>query len=191
MQLVEPITDVKKLQEMALYLYNKNKRDYIMFEMGINLGLRVSDYLGKTVGFFREACNKGYIELKQQKTKKPVRVYISEQLKKIMLEYMEDKADHNYMFTSQKASQGEQPIGREQSWRILNKAADAVGITENIGCHSMRKTFGYWHYQRNHDIRLLMEIFNHSSEEVTLRYIGITNEEMKKSMNSMDLGILF
>lgn len=191
MQLVEPITDIKKLQAMALYLYIKNKRDYIMFEMGINLGLRVSDYLGKTVGFFRDACNKGFIELKQQKTKKPVRVYISKQLNDIMLDYIKDKSDNEYMFTSQKSNMGQQPIRREQSWRILNQAAEAVGITENIGCHSMRKTFGYWHYQRNHDVRLLMEIFNHSSEEVTLRYIGITNEEMKKSMDSMNLGILF
>ena len=42
----------------------------------------------------------------------------------------------------------------------------------------------------NKDIRMLMMIFNHSEEAVTLRYIGVTEEEKKESMKSMGLGII-
>jgi len=60
---------------------------------------------------------------------------------------------------------------------------------EPIGTHSMRKTFGYWHYQKNQDVRMLMEIFGHSTEEITLRYIGVTNEAKKESARGMNLGL--
>ena len=97
--------------------------------------------------------------------------------------YIKDKDDNEWMFPSRKTLNGEQiSITRQQVTRILDEAAREVGIKENIGAHSMRKTFGYWHYKYNNDIRMLMEIFNHSSEAVTLRYIGVSNEEKKKSM---------
>ena len=48
----------------------------------------------------------------------------------------------------------------------------------------MRKTFGYHHYQQNHDVALLQKIFNHSSPAITLRYIGIAQEEINKSYNN-------
>ena len=41
---VEPIMDRKKLDAMADYLYNKSIRDYVLFELGINLGIRVTDF---------------------------------------------------------------------------------------------------------------------------------------------------
>ena len=100
--------------------------------------------------------------------------------------YIADREDDEYMFASRK---GGTPIKRQTVWQILNDAAAEAGVQENIGAHSMRKTFGYWHYQQNHDVRLLMEIFQHSSEEVTLRYIGINAEKMKNSMRNMNLGI--
>lgn len=189
MQLVDPITDKKKLQELSKYLYERNIRDYIMFAVGINLGLRISDYLTKDVAFFRTACIRGYVELKQRKTKKLARVYISPKLKEVIEQFIDDKNDEEFMFTSRVGS-GSKCITRQRAYDIINGAAKDVNITDKIGCHSMRKTFGYWHYHKNRNIRQLMEIFNHSSEDITKRYIGITHEEMKKSMEFMDLGIL-
>lgn len=45
----------------------------------------------------------------------------------------------------------------------------------------MRKTFGYHHYKQFRDVALLQTIFNHSAPSITLRYIGITQEEINKS----------
>lgn len=201
---VQPITDYNKINEMAKRLRaskNQGERNYLMFIIGINTGLRISDYLNMRVGQFREICNRGYIILIPQKTDKrrideetgaivgsykKVRIDITDSVKQVILKYIQDKDDREFMFPSRK---GGKPISRQAAWNILDKAAKEVGITDNIGCHSLRKTFGYWHYQQNHDIRLLMDIFQHSSEAVTLKYIGVTDENMKKSMANMSLGI--
>jgi len=50
-----------------------------------------------------------------------------------------------------------------------------VGLDE-VGTHTMRKTFGYWHYKEFGDVADLQQLFNHSSQSVTLRYIGIAQE---------------
>lgn len=201
---VEPITDYNKINEMAKILRaskNQGERNYLMFIVGINTGLRISDYLEMSVGQFREICERGYIILIPKKTDKrkidaetgaiigsykKVRIDITDSVKKVIEDYIQDRDDREYMFPSRK---GGTPISRQAAWNILDKAAKQAGITENIGCHSLRKTFGYWHYQQNHDVRLLMNIFQHSSEEVTLRYIGITDENMKRSMANMSLGV--
>ena len=186
MELVYPITDRDKLNEMAKYLKSKSMRDYVMFEIGINLGIRVSDFSQQKVGFYREAAEKGYVYMTAQKQKKKVMVAMSKELQLLINNYIKDKSDDQWMFESRKAGA---PLTRIQIYRILNDAAEHVGITDNIGCHSMRKTFGYWHYYYNKDIRLLMEIFNHSKEEVTLRYIGVTADQIKKSAEVMNLGL--
>ncbi|MDI6508921.1 tyrosine-type recombinase/integrase, partial [Bacillus wiedmannii] len=76
---------------------------------------------------------------------------------------------------------GDKPITKVQAYRILNNCADMVGL-ENIGTHSMRKTFGYHYYKKTKDVAYLMTIFNHASQEVTKRYIGITQDEIDASM---------
>ena len=45
----------------------------------------------------------------------------------------------------------------------------------------MRKTFGYHHYQKFKDVAMLQKIFNHSSPQITLRYIGIEQEQIEES----------
>lgn len=201
---VQPITDYNKINAMAKLLKsskNQGYRNYMLFIIGINTGLRISDLLTMQVGQFREICKRGYIIVIPQKTDKrridedtgaivgsykKVRIDITDNLKKAIEDYIQDRDDREYMFPSRK---GGTPISRQAAWNILDKAAKEVGITENIGCHSLRKTFGYWHYQQNHDVRLLMDIFQHSSEAVTLKYIGVTDENMRKSMANMSLGL--
>lgn len=189
MEFVYPITDRSKLDSMADCLYNKSLRDYVMFEIGINLGIRVTDFTQQKVGFYRNACNTGYIVMTPSKTSKynkKIQVFLSDELNELIQAYIKDMQDDEWMFPSRK---GGTPLTRQQIYRILNDAARSVGIVDNIGCHSMRKTFGYWHYKYNNNIRLLMDIFNHSSEDITLRYIGVTAEEKKNSMKNMNLGI--
>lgn len=51
----------------------------------------------------------------------------------------------------------------------------------------MRKTFGYFHYQQYHDIAMLQAILNHSSPSITLRYIGISQDEIDQSYSNFSL----
>jgi len=54
-----------------------------------------------------------------------------------------------------------------------------------ISPHSLRKTFGYFHYKTNKDIIILQKIFNHSHADITFRYIGVNSETIKKSINNL------
>ena len=62
-----------------------------------------------------------------------------------------------------------------------------VDITEGIGTHTMRKTFGYWFYKQTKDVAKLQSILNHSHPSITLTYIGITEEEIQDSLNDFVL----
>lgn len=82
------------------------------------------------------------------------------------------------------------PITRQQAYKLLNNAAEMIGLVEKdkkrtiisgeIGTHTLRKTFGYHAYENGSSLELLMDIFNHSSKSQTLRYIGITAEQKKE-----------
>jgi integrase len=56
-----------------------------------------------------------------------------------------------------------------------------------LGTHSMRKTRGYFLYQSTKDIGRVMKMLRHSSEGVTLRYIGITQDDVDKDFVSLEI----
>lgn len=51
----------------------------------------------------------------------------------------------------------------------------------------LRKTFGYHYYKQTGDIAFLMIWFNHSSVEVTKRYIGIDLDERAKKIRKFEI----
>lgn len=55
----------------------------------------------------------------------------------------------------------------------MAKTGDLLGI-DYLGTHTMRKTGAYRVYtQTKYNIGLVMRLLNHSSEEMTLRYLGL------------------
>lgn len=76
---------------------------------------------------------------------------------------------------------------RTQCYRIINAACKKAGIEYRVGTHTLRKTFGYHHYQKFKDVAVLQKIFNHYSPQVTLRYIGIDHDIIDESYNNFIL----
>ena len=80
-------------------------------------------------------------------------------------------------------------------WDIIDKVAKEAGISQNIGSHSLRKTFGYWIWHESEDknkaLVILMKIFNHSDTATTAKYIGITDDEFQDTYDSIDIGFEF
>nr|WP_244917169.1 tyrosine-type recombinase/integrase [Paenibacillus castaneae] len=74
-----------------------------------------------------------------------------------------------------------------QAWNIISAVAREVGIQDSIGTHTMRKTFGYHFYQKYKDLALLQQILGHSSQSVTMRYIGLTDDMIDQSMRNFAL----
>lgn len=178
--LVEPIRDKDKIRKVEDYLSQKGLRNKVLFCLGINSGLRVSDILSLNVEDVRK---KTHIELCVRKTGKIKKFPINKKLEKLLKRYIRGKSDKAPLFESQKCNR----LDRSQVYRFLNEACVAVGIDANIGTHTMRKTFGYHHYKQFKDVAMLQMIFNHSSPSITLRYIGIDQDEIDKSYKAFEL----
>ena len=170
---VEPIRCKGQISKIKTYLKNKNLRDYLLFVLGINSGLRISDLLLLTVDDVKE---KDRIQLREKKTGKNKDFPLSDTCKKAIKEYLDTiQISNGCLFKSKK---GDNPITRIQAYRIINQAARTIGITEAIGTHTLRKTFGYWAYKKGVDITKIQKLLNHSAPSVTLAYIGITKDEL-------------
>jgi len=172
MEIVQPIRDKEKIEDMKRELLKSGYKNYLMFVIGINTSLRIGDILELKVKDLRD---KTHIKIIEQKTDKIKRFLINSSLKNVTNKFIKGMREEEYLFQSRKGEN--KPISRVQAYRILNSAGSKVGL-KKIGTHTLRKTFGYWHYKQNNDVALLQEIFNHSAPSVTLRYIGI-NEDIK------------
>lgn len=188
MEFVEPIRDRKKIQDMKKYLQG-NKRNLLFFTLGINSALRVSDLLElKFEDIIDEQLQPlDHIKLKETKTGKHNKIAISKGVKKAIVSYVQDfykSSLSDYVFYSRKG--GNKSIQRAMAWKIMKETAEAVGV-KDIGTHSLRKTWAYHSYKAGTDIVIIQDMLNHSSPAITLRYIGITQDEKDRAVLSLDL----
>jgi len=181
METVEPIRDKEKIELVKRILREHGSRDYLLFLMGINSGLRISDILKLKI---EDVKNKEYIEITEQKTGKFKKFPITNSFKNVLKEFIIGKNSDEWLFCSQR---GGKPITRIQAYRIITHACIKAEINTRIGTHTLRKTFGYHHYQQFKDVALLQSIFNHSAPVVTLRYIGINQDIIDSSLNAFCL----
>jgi integrase len=117
--------------------------------------------------------------IREKKTGKQKRIRIPSSLKRELKWYIKGKDDNKYLIKSRNGSN--KLIGRSIAYKILRKAAERFHLDE-IGTHTLRKTFGYHFYQQTKDVAMLQEIFNHSSPAITLKYIGVNQDSMDRAM---------
>jgi integrase len=178
---VQPIRSKEKIEDMKWSLKKWcGERDYIMFLMGINTGLRVSDLLNLKI---KDVKGKKKITVKEGKTEKARTIHLTNIFDELNT-YVKSIDGSEWLFPSRK---GDKPISRIQAYRQLNKASEMVDMPDGIGTHTMRKTFGYWHYKQFKDVAELQMILNHSHPDITLKYIGITEEEIENNLKQFVL----
>ena len=162
------------------------RRIYLMFMVGIYTGLRVSDLVRLKAGHVRGE----ELILIEEKTEKEQVLPIATILQRVIADRTAGMDDEDYLFPSRNRRRdgSVKPIETRTAYDDMQKIADRFGLRGSIGCHTLRKTFGYWHYKKNHDLEILRQWFNHASVEVTRRYIGVDVEERKKSVQGFVLG---
>lgn len=177
---VEPLRTKKEISDFkwALERYC-GQRDLFLFNFGINTGLRISDIVPLKVS---DVKDKERLVIREQKTNKVRRLKFPVKLIEDIDDYVRGMKDDDYLFPSKKGGH----ITTTQAYRQLQKAADVLD-RDDIGTHTMRKTFGYHHYKLNKDVVKLQKIFNHSYPSITLRYIGIEQEELDQTMEGFYL----
>jgi integrase len=174
----EPIRNRKHVKQMANYwLRLGNGRNYLLIILGVNTALRSVDFLGlrwDDVFDFESGSFRSHLALTEKKTGKEKVIAINERLLKALRLCMRERRG-DYIFANNR--KGIKPICRSQAWRIIKAAAAAVKAVGRISCHSLRKTFGYFAWKAGVQPVMLMDLFNHSSFEITKRYLGITQDD--------------
>ena len=176
---VEPIKDKAVVNDIIDYLKLKSDRDAMLFTFGIYSGLRISDIIKLRV---RDVRGRDRITVKETKTGKDKILRLNQELKKSIAAYVKDKKDYEFMFKSRNGIN--RHISRQRAYSIIRDAGQSFGL-EHIGTHTMRKTFGYHIYQETKDITLVQKLLNHSSPEITLAYIGMTQKAMEDAVDRL------
>ena len=180
MNIVEPIRKKQDIVSLENFLKKRGLRDLLLFVLGTNSGLRISDILALNVG---DVKNKTHITIREKKTGKFKKFPINTKLKSIIDEYTKNRTNDEPLFKTKFNNR----LERVGAYMILKNVSQKAGIEENIGTHTLRKTFGYHHYKQFKDIAILQKIFNHSNPEVTLRYIGIEQAQIEESYSNFIL----
>lgn len=185
MELVQPIKDMDKIIELKRELRKRNYKYYMVCIMALNTGMRIGDIISLKVS---DVKSKTHIAIREEKTNKTKLFPINGQLRQEIDSFIAGMKDEDHLFSSrQKNSNGVKThITRVQAYRYIKDAAEELAI-DNFGMHSFRKSFGYFYYQQTKDIAKLMQIFNHSSQEVTKRYIGLSQDEIDESLQNFFL----
>lgn len=166
------VQSFRSKKEIDMMKRSLNGRNLLMFTIGINTALRVSDLLTLKVSDVQG----DFIIVKESKTGKTKRTKINASIKQALRELLPiDAKSDDWLFPSRVGSKS---ISRVQAYRILNEAAERSGVTINVGTHTMRKTFARFAYDAGTPLELIMKALNHSSQRETLRYIGIEAEDI-------------
>lgn len=202
----DPIKDMRDINRISEYLIQQNRfRDNMLFIVGINFGLRVSDLL---VLRFSDLINPdcsfrdtfAILEKKTSNTRKVKKnryISINTAVVEAVTLYLENTSDihlSDYLFRSESNRGGNQnkPLNRKSVDRILKGIGVDLDIKAHMSTHTLRKTFGYHQMvMSGNDPRkllLLQKIFGHSTSAMTLDYIGITTEEIEDAYRNLNLG---
>jgi len=195
MNFVEPIRDRKKIAQIKNLLRGQKRfRDLLLFVVGINAALRISDLLQLRINHFLD--EQGRIKrrfwIKERKRGKRQEVVINTSIREALDEYLvvypdigDDK--DNFVFFNSKANDYSQPIKRGQAWKSITSICLDVSLSGNFGTHSLRKTWGYHARMQGVDLALIMHKLNHESIAYTKRYLGITDDELQAVAQRLNL----
>lgn len=202
----EPIKDMRDIIRISEGLISSGRyRDNMLFIVGINFGLRVSDL--RLLRFsnlindnlvFRD--NFPVLEQKTKNTRKRKMnryITINNAVIEAVTLYLENTPEvklSDYMFRSESNRGGNtnSPLNRKSIDRILKGIAEEYDLGIRMATHTLRKTFAYHQMvMGNNDPRrllLLQKMFGHATSSQTLDYIGITQEEISEAYLNLNLG---
>lgn len=202
----EPIKDMNDIIRISQYLIREERfRDNMLFIVGINFGLRVSDL---RMLRFSNLINDDFtfrdrfpiLEKKTKNTRKRQKnryITINSAVIDAVTLYLENTPGvrlDDYMFksVSNNSSGKNVPISKQGVDLMLKGVARDLGLGNRMATHSLRKTFAYHQMvMSGNDPRkllLLQKMFGHSSAAQTLDYIGITSEEIDDAYRNLNLG---
>jgi integrase len=195
MEFVEPIRDKKKIAQIKNLLRGQRRyRDLLLFTVGINSALRVSDLLTLKINDFVDTDGQVQVDFSIREAKRDKRnvVTINDSIREALGEYLAaypgiTSNPNNYVFFNTKTNDYTEPIKRGMVWKFIDEICHAVGLRGNFGAHTLRKTWGYHARMSGVELALIMHKLNHNNLAYTKRYIGITDDELAEVARKLNL----
>ena len=178
---VNPIRKKEHIQAIKALLKNQ-PRNLALFTFGINTALRASDILQIKVDQVEGLKIGESFVIREKKTKKVRRVVLNKATHGAIKKYLKVRPK-----TSPNAPLFLSRIGKEQAITVsylnnlVKRWGKVVGVKENLGSHSLRKSFGYHQRLAGTSLPILVVAFNHSTQYQTLAYLGIEEEELTEA----------
>lgn len=196
MQFVEPIRSTKHIAQIKNQLrWSWKIRDLLLFSLGINSALRVSDLVRLRIGdvYDTQWQIRHSFDRYESKTGKRTTITITPKVRETLAHYRDTyphvvSDDTHYLFFNTKADiRGAVHIKRCQVWVMINTRTQAIWLSGRYGGHTLRKT--RWYHARINGVplTLIQHKLNHANMWVTMRYLGITQEEIADACNKLDL----
>lgn len=189
MAAAEPIRDKRQFKALAEYYLKRGQlRNYTLIIMGSYTALRISDLLRlkwSDVYDEKQEAFRTHITITEKKTGKSKTIALNRHIIGALRQCFAHRQGE-FIFTNHRKES--RAISRVQAWRIIRGAAMALGLTGRISCHSLRKTWGY-HAWTSGSVSpvVIMDIYNHSSYEVTRRYLGVVQDDLDRAYLGMAL----
>ena len=173
----EPIRKQKDIKAISRLLRSK-PRDFLLWALGINNGLRANDLVRLKYSQVEGLKSGAVIKIVESKTGKDNVLVINNSVYKALQTYIQEvkPVPGDYLFSSRK---GKGHISSQSVGRMVRSWAEAINLKGQYGAHTLRKTFGY--HQRvtfGAGFEILCKRYNHSSPVVTMRYLGIEDKEV-------------
>ena len=192
MSKTDPIKNTEDIRQLKDYFLHKNQyRNYAMVTVALNTSLRIGDLLGLTWGDVYNSKTGRYREhiiLTEQKTGKRNTIALNKeaiQSLRQLQDTLPSPSPGEFIFKSRVGVN--QPIVRSYAFRIIKQAVVDLNLEGTISCHSLRKTFGYHAWKKGVPPALIMSIYNHSSIEITKRYLSIDQDDKDEVFLAMNL----
>ena len=195
-QIVLPIKDsnvLKEVQDTLLHNFKAGRRNYTIFQVGKATLLRVSDVLRlkQTDVFDDYGAISQHAFIKDKKTGKPNTLYLRPVMNDLAIYQQWLKCNRyegqaEWLFPS--TTRPDKHIDERQFYNVMHRVGDLLDINY-LGTHTMRKTGAYRVYvQSNYNIGLVMRLLNHSSEAMTLAYLGLDQVSREQMLDKIDFG---
>lgn len=193
--LVEGFKNERDLKVFEDRLQEINSTCYLVWKIGVNLALRVSDVLKITVDEAKKYITTGNYKSKDKKTGKDNLVKINENTLQALKQALElrEKAkvsvDNPFLFVGEgnRTSNSITSISRQAVDKYFKRAVDDENLDIHVGTHTMRKTWGNLAYAKGYKLEIIMKRLNHSSQDTTLLYLGITNKDMDEVVADLNI----
>ncbi len=167
--------DIKKLFEVT-----QNVKHNLMLKICYGMGLRVSEVVNIKITDIDSNTMQVFIE--RAKGKKDRYANLPESILEQLRAYYKLHKPQKYLF---EGLQGEQYSIRSVQ-QVFKNAMKKAGINKVIGIHGLRHSFATHLLENGTDIKFIQELLGHNDIKTTMRYIHVSEQQLKNVKSPLD-----